>query len=271
MSDRSTGARAAQLVREAAGTAHGALMAQLRKLGIKKNTFFAWESGETTPSLYTLQAMALHGYDVLYILIGRRGASNREYQTGGGQAGMKTDTSFCADCIYYGSSTRTCDYIFIADRRRPCPAGEGCTVKITRKEQNMAKATWDTAKGYQMFLDGESDAAIAKAVGIASSTLNYYKRKHWLPQDPVVGGDAPKEKEVVPMQPEAKKQPEAQPVVQTDPMDMFSVMEAATGELKGIQAICTANAIQSLWNWKSIYDLQRARASIDYLLKKLGE
>ena len=73
------------------------------------------------------------------------------------------------------------------------------------------------------------------------------------------------------MQPEAKKQPGAQPVVQPDPMNMLSVMEAATGELKGIQAICTANAIQSLWNWKSIYDLQRARASIDYLLKKLGE
>ena len=52
----------------------------------------------------------------------------------------------------------------------------------------MAKVTWDTAKGYQMFLEGESDAAIAKAVGIASSTLNYYKRKHWLPQDPVMGG-----------------------------------------------------------------------------------
>ena len=84
MSDRSTGARAAQLVRETAGTARGALMAQLRKLGITKNTFFAWESGETIPSLYTLQAMALHGYDVLYILIGCRGASNREYQTGGG-------------------------------------------------------------------------------------------------------------------------------------------------------------------------------------------
>ena len=63
----------------------------------------------------------------------------------------------------------------------------------------------------------------------------------------------------------------SQPPVQPDPADIFSVMEAATGELKGIQAICTANAIQSLWNWKSIYDLQRARASIDYLLKKLGE
>ena len=73
-------------------------------------------------------------------------------------------------------------------------------------------------------------------------------------------------------EPEQKiSQPTAQPVTQPDSLDMFSVMEAATGELKGIQAICTANAIQSLWNWKSIYDLQRARASIDYLLKKLGE
>ena len=87
MSDRSTGARAAQLVRETAGTARGALMAQLRKLGIKKNTFFAWESGETTPSLHTLQAMALHGYDVVYILLGRHGASTREYQTGGDKPG----------------------------------------------------------------------------------------------------------------------------------------------------------------------------------------
>ena len=52
---------------------------------------------------------------------------------------------------------------------------------------------------------------------------------------------------------------------------MYETVEAATRELKGIQAICTADAIQSLWNWKSIYDLQRARASIDYLLKRLGE
>lgn len=51
----------------------------------------------------------------------------------------------------------------------------------------------------------------------------------------------------------------------------FEILEAATAELKGIQAICTANAIQSLWNWKTAADLQTARENIDYLLKRLGE
>ena len=54
-------------------------------------------------------------------------------------------------------------------------------------------------------------------------------------------------------------------------LGIFDVMEAATVELKGIQAICTANAIQSLWNWTSKEALLTARANIDYLLKKLGE
>lgn len=185
MSDRSTGARAAQLVREAAGTAHGALMAQLRKLGISKNTFFAWESGETTPSLYTLQAMALHGYDVLYILIGRRGASNREFQTGGGQVEMKVNNdAYCSDCVYYACSTRTCDYILITDRRRPCPAGEGCTERYTRKEATMAKATWDTAAAYDLYLAGKSDKEISEALNVPIGSVSFYRKKHW-------GGDAP--------------------------------------------------------------------------------
>lgn len=54
-------------------------------------------------------------------------------------------------------------------------------------------------------------------------------------------------------------------------VDMFEVLEVATAELKGIQAICTANAIQSLWNWTNAADLQTARNNIDYLLKRLGE
>lgn len=52
---------------------------------------------------------------------------------------------------------------------------------------------------------------------------------------------------------------------------IFDVMEAATVELKGIRAICTANAIQNLWNWTNKEALLTARANIDYLLKKLGE
>lgn len=52
----------------------------------------------------------------------------------------------------------------------------------------MSKANWDTATGYQMFLNGSSDAAIGKAMGIAASTVNYYKKKHWLSKEPTGGG-----------------------------------------------------------------------------------
>ncbi len=133
----------------------------------------------------------------------------------------------------------------------------------------MAKATWDTAAAYDLYLAGKSDKEISEALNVPIGSVSFYRRKHW---GGTLRSPVKKQKEVVSV-PEVIKEPEqqSQPVVRPDPTDMFSVMEAATGELKGIQAICTANAIQSLWNWKSIYDLQRARASIDYLLKKLGE
>lgn len=63
----------------------------------------------------------------------------------------------------------------------------------------------------------------------------------------------------------------AAPVEEPETVELFDAMEAATLELKGIQAICTANAIQNLWNWTSKEDLLKAKANIDYLLKKLGD
>lgn len=42
--------------------------------------------------------------------------------------------SYCNGCIYKGRvsfNTPCCDYIFIEDKMRPCPPGEGCTVKTT--------------------------------------------------------------------------------------------------------------------------------------------
>lgn len=132
----------------------------------------------------------------------------------------------------------------------------------------MAKAKWDTETGYQMFLAGNSDTAIGRALGVAAGTVNFYKRKHWLSKEPT-GGDTVNRAPVE----NGKEEPVMQPKAINPPVDtaMYETVEAATRELKGIQAICTADAIQSLWNWKSIYDLQRARASIDYLLKRLGE
>ena len=55
------------------------------------------------------------------------------------------------------------------------------------------------------------------------------------------------------------------------PLEVYEVLEAATADMKGIQAICTADAIMCLWNWDSKEDLLKARSSIDYMLRRLGE
>lgn len=43
----------------------------------------------------------------------------------------------CSDCFYRGSmgdgSIPYCRYIFMTNQRRPCPPGDGCTVKVKRK------------------------------------------------------------------------------------------------------------------------------------------
>lgn len=42
----------------------------------------------------------------------------------------------CSGCWYYRGTNRhnrTCDYLLITGRRRPCPSGAGCTVRVFRK------------------------------------------------------------------------------------------------------------------------------------------
>ena len=47
---------------------------------------------------------------------------------------------YCRGCIYLTricrsiTDQRACDYIGATNRRRPCPAGKGCTVKKTGKK-----------------------------------------------------------------------------------------------------------------------------------------
>lgn len=44
--------------------------------------------------------------------------------------------SYCKGCIYSGKSQGLpcCRYVFVEDKLRPCPAGTGCTVKLTNKD-----------------------------------------------------------------------------------------------------------------------------------------
>lgn len=48
----------------------------------------------------------------------------------------------------------------------------------------MAKATWDTAAAYDLYLAGKSDKEISEALNVPIGSVSFYRRKHW-------GGDAP--------------------------------------------------------------------------------
>ena len=41
----------------------------------------------------------------------------------------------CKGCIYYGESSKMCDYIEIMGHRRPCPPGDKCTVKVMGRKK----------------------------------------------------------------------------------------------------------------------------------------
>lgn len=43
---------------------------QLREMGLGHNLFQSWNNGMCAPSAWVLRAMALKGYDVMYILVG---------------------------------------------------------------------------------------------------------------------------------------------------------------------------------------------------------
>ena len=51
--------------------------------------------------------------------------------------------SYCKGCIYKGiinGVTPWCKYVFMEDKLRPCPAGTGCTVKMTARDLKLLKA-----------------------------------------------------------------------------------------------------------------------------------
>lgn len=50
---------------------------------------------------------------------------------------------YCRKCIFYTrtGSVKTCDYIFMMNKKRPCPPGKGCTERInkgTKKARNFS-------------------------------------------------------------------------------------------------------------------------------------
>lgn len=183
----------------------------------------------------------------------------------------------CAGCMYYGKSTDTCDYILIADQHRPCPPGAECTVRRTMKgEKRMGKPRWDTELGRLLWLEGKSDAQIAKEMGVAPNTVLHQRRK-WektttRPEPSASEQEAepaPELAQMLTQSPTEVKKESLPRVSMSTPEGVYNILEEATKSKHGIEAICTADAILCLWNWDSADDLRRARAAINHLIKRL--
>lgn len=157
-----------------------------------------------------------------------------------------------------------------------------------------------------MWLDGKKDSQIADAFGVSAATVASYRKKHWeglypkgvvremrkaAAQQETAGQTLPAEEATVaavPVQeaPAEPKEPEqtvikpeqtavnpeqnGEPVPVAAQIGVMEVIEQATANLTGIQAVCTAQAIQALWNWRTPEDLQTAQRSIQYLLRRMS-
>lgn len=88
---------------------------------------------------------------------------------------------YCKDCEYVwraGVGRQlfwACTYILHTGRRRPCPAGDGCTEHSKHGGGVGVKIDLDLAK--QLWAEGKTDAQVAKEVGASVATLRTYKRR----------------------------------------------------------------------------------------------
>lgn len=87
----------------------------------------------------------------------------------------------CKGCEFLSMSTLSCDYLLITKKRRPCPAGEGCTVKSATGVGGKGKLDRDK-RIPELYNAGKNDAEIARETGYhIGSIRNWRKRHHCLP------------------------------------------------------------------------------------------
>lgn len=140
----------------------------------------------------------------------------------------------------------------------------------------MKKPKWDVELGRLLWLEGKSDGEIADEFGISTCTVTSYRKRHWEKQQTRKEDTIPAEEIPVcatppeePEEEEAVPRPPKPTITEEKPLEAYDILEAATAGMTGIHAICTADAILSLWKWTTREDLERAKAAIDHLLKKM--
>lgn len=57
--------------------------------------------------------------------------------------GIKMVDSYCRGCVYRAFLSRRgdmfCGYILFTKKRRPCPAGKGCTARVTGGKKSLVQ------------------------------------------------------------------------------------------------------------------------------------
>lgn len=191
--------------------------------------------------------------------------------------------AYCKGCYYLaGDIGRSwqetyCLYWERADALRGCPAGTGCDKKITKKEY-IAMARIDKEQARQMWLEGKTDAEIAKAFGATKQTIGAIRRKYWekadgfagpvsevaedgpavspveLHEDCVVGGDR------------CAVDEDIEDLDEDDTKTMLRALELMTSRHTGMAAVMTAQIVTVLWDWSDVEDLKEVRNCLDYLI-----
>ena len=94
----------------------------------------------------------------------------------------------CKGCAYAAllSGAWCCDYLSMTGHRRPCPPGEGCTVRkegylTKRGSAFMKRRGWDTEKEKALYDLKLSDTEIAGKVGATASAVAFWRRGLGLP------------------------------------------------------------------------------------------
>lgn len=56
----------------------------------------------------------------------------------------KVCDKYCSSCIYStlvtGGCNKICNYLLYTDKMRPCPPGEGCTVRVKSRAKRQRKS-----------------------------------------------------------------------------------------------------------------------------------
>lgn len=154
-----------------------------RIIGVANGTICDWESGRYKPGPGSIEKL------------------NRIMETYDGEPVRKERTwqemwKPCEGCIYLGDNVRTCDYYLITGTRRPCPSGNGCTVRRNGKREyvrpfemrapatrfhRMIPATERDPRVRELYESGKNDGEISLETGHSVSSVYAWRKRHNYP------------------------------------------------------------------------------------------